>query len=366
MTQRRILHMVFSAALCAVVPAIAWAEDITVTTYYPSPRGVYDELRTTGQVEIGSLAAMTNPAEKLKIVGNSTATNLVIVSGWPNNNWVSLGANVPNRVDFTTGDVDLNINYNTGADVATSTFINGGTGNLGVGVDPATAPSAKLQVVATTGIDPFRVDHRADGLEPFAIHADGKIGSPLTIGNNPAGIELLVEGGIRVNQGVPVCFGFNPDQGGLTFNEAFGDTGVFSGGDGELALYANCDPSFFIYNHMPARVTLDPHYLFGVGFTSSELPTARLHVFRSGAAESFRVDDSIIGDPTPFVIDAGGNVGVGTASPAAKLDVNGEAIIGGVANDGTGHVVCIKADKTLGTCDSGGSPAPFDGTCRCN
>ena len=26
---------------------LAWAEDITVTSYYPSPRGVYEELRAT-------------------------------------------------------------------------------------------------------------------------------------------------------------------------------------------------------------------------------------------------------------------------------------------------------------------------------
>ena len=35
--------------------AVAIAEEITLTTYYPSPRGVYNELRTAGNVQIGLL-----------------------------------------------------------------------------------------------------------------------------------------------------------------------------------------------------------------------------------------------------------------------------------------------------------------------
>ncbi len=61
-------------------------------------------------------------------------------------------------------------------------------------------------------------------------------------------------------------------------------------------------------------------------------------------------------------IDALGNVGIGTAAPSAKLEVNGSAMInsGGSAN----HAVCWKADaKTLGYC----SNAPnSSGICTCN
>ena len=51
---------------------LAQAEDLTITTYYPSPRGVYQELRTTnnaflatqgGAVGIGT----TNPAGILEV-----------------------------------------------------------------------------------------------------------------------------------------------------------------------------------------------------------------------------------------------------------------------------------------------------------
>ena len=56
------------------VAAYAIAEEVTLTTYYPSPRGVYEELRTTqntwlategGRVGIGT----ASPNEKLEVNG---------------------------------------------------------------------------------------------------------------------------------------------------------------------------------------------------------------------------------------------------------------------------------------------------------
>ena len=51
--------------------AYALAEELTLTTYYPSPRGVYQELRTQGDVAIGRLDA---PSARLEIVGASDLT----------------------------------------------------------------------------------------------------------------------------------------------------------------------------------------------------------------------------------------------------------------------------------------------------
>ncbi len=49
-----------------------------------------------------------------------------------------------------------------------------------------------------------------------------------------------------------------------------------------------------------------------------------LSITNTGTANSFVVNDEA-GDTTPFVIDASGNVGLGTSSPAAKLTVAGTA-----------------------------------------
>ena len=66
---------------------------------------------------------------------------------------------------------------------------------------------------------------------------------------------------------------------------------------------------------------------------------------------------------TAMYIKANGNVGIGTTTPGATLDVEGEATVSGVAGDGTGKAVCIKSDGNFGTCTDavGGS-----GTCTCS
>jgi hypothetical protein len=45
-----------------------------------------------------------------------------------------------------------------------------------------------------------------------------------------------------------------------------------------------------------------------------------MRITNSGTGESFRVEDAT-GDITPFVIDASGNVGMGTATPLARLHI---------------------------------------------
>ncbi len=52
--------------------AYALAEELTLTTYYPSPRGVYNELRTQGDVAIGKLDA---PNARLEIRGRTLGTS---------------------------------------------------------------------------------------------------------------------------------------------------------------------------------------------------------------------------------------------------------------------------------------------------
>ena len=62
-------------------------------------------------------------------------------------------------------------------------------------------------------------------------------------------------------------------------------------------------------------------------------PVPRLHLVQGEAAPALRIDDEApVGsllDATPFLIDASGNVGLGTASPQKKLDVAGDASVSG-------------------------------------
>ncbi len=58
-----------------------------------------------------------------------------------------------------------------------------------------------------------------------------------------------------------------------------------------------------------------------VGMGGDFTPDAILDILNIGAGDSFRVDDSSDGDSTPFLIDADGNVGFGTAIPGTNLEV---------------------------------------------
>lgn len=56
---------------------------------------------------------------------------------------------------------------------------------------------------------------------------------------------------------------------------------------------------------------------------------AALRITQLGTADAIRVEDSTNPDSTPFVVDASGNVGIGTASPGVALDVRGQIRSGG-------------------------------------
>ncbi len=68
-------------------------------------------------------------------------------------------------------------------------------------------------------------------------------------------------------------------------------------------------------------------------------PTAKLHVNGTGAADPFRAD--ISGAPALIVKNTTGNVGIGVANPAYRLDVSGSANVSGSVTSGQ---VCLSGD----------------------
>ena len=58
--------------------AYAIAEDITLTTYYPSPRGVYEQIITTGQTQLATqssgvmIGTTGTPSYTLHVSGSGT------------------------------------------------------------------------------------------------------------------------------------------------------------------------------------------------------------------------------------------------------------------------------------------------------
>ena len=68
--------------------------------------------------------------------------------------------------------------------------------------------------------------------------------------------------------------------------------------------------------------------------------TEVLSIVNTGTGNSFLVEDEASTDTTPFVIDASGNVGIGSATPAVALDVVGAVTATGVAT--TSYTVAVR------------------------
>ncbi len=148
--------------------AYAIAEEFTLTTYYPSPRGVYDELR------VGS-PNVTAPAGKLNVVGDGTSVPFKVEDSPSDaspfiilgNGNVGIGIANPTQKLEVDGNIFLNNPGFLMFDTAYSIFITGSdlgfrtgssgaaaitftsAGDVGIGT---TAPAARLDVNGTVAI----------------------------------------------------------------------------------------------------------------------------------------------------------------------------------------------------------------------
>lgn len=99
------------------------------------------------------------------------------------------------------------------------------------------------------------------------------------------------------------------------------------------------------HTHTFASLTSKPTTLSGYGitdaagtgtsntFTANQIisvtdnTNAALRITQLGTGEAIRVEDSTNPDSTPFVVDASGNVGIGTATMTSKLNVVGDVYV---------------------------------------
>lgn len=81
------------------------------------------------------------------------------------------------------------------------------------------------------------------------------------------------------------------------------------------------DVDIWTVDYISAPISTVSPVLVGNVSISSDTPTPALTITQVGAGAAIRVQDSSDPDATPFLVDATGNVGIGTAAPAQKLDV---------------------------------------------
>jgi hypothetical protein len=89
---------------------------------------------------------------------------------------------------------------------------------------------------------------------------------------------------------------------------------------------SSTDNAIVRYDGVGGNLTQDSSVLIaddGSMIISGSSSGDMLRITQTGAGNALVVEDSTNPDSTPFVVDASGNVSIGTASPSQKLDVNG-------------------------------------------
>ncbi len=282
-------------------------ESISITTYYPSPYGVYNEIRLyPHSTPITSCDSTTEGT----IFYNSTAREIQVCNGlgvWKSGGalWAGSGNNI----------------YNTNL------------GNVGVGTNN---PDALFHVYSPTGIGGEIKVESVQAIRGSDTHyaADGREWGVGVCGSNYGNLsnsffitDQTANGGLgivrlAINTAGNVGIGINNSSAHLT---------VY--GDAEMKLQSDGNPANYSDIHFDNTLAGGREYVVGnYGPVIGWNPALQ---------NSFFIRDNAGGDR--FIIDSNGYVGIGTPSPRAALDVVGDEMI---VEDGSPEINFI--DSTPG------------------
>jgi hypothetical protein len=320
-TPRMIIRNNGTIGIGTLYPAsnLAISGNVVIGSGYATSSGPTDGLAIQGNVGIGT----TNPLEKLDVSGNATVSGNLTLAGGART-IASRSMNSLTIGDSQTGNIQF---------YSSSNYINS-SGNL-VLAGTLSAAGSKFQVDSNGDIVKLKnltyswpSSHVTNGF----LKNDGSgnlTWETISVSSLKWNALTDPDGNLTLNHSTYTTT-FNSSATTGTFftinaNSLTSGTGLYltstsTGLTGDLVKIEASGNN--------AAVTGN---VLKVGLTGASATGTALNVTTAGSSGfALRVnDDGTYTDSTPFVVDSSGNVGIGTTSPTAKLDIAGDASTSG-------------------------------------